>query len=266
MPVRSISLASATIQVFPDAEAACLAAASRIAETVHQAIDARGRATLGLATGATPLPVYRNLVAAHQAGKLSFAQVSTFNLDEYYPMAPTDPQSYRRYMDQHLFNHVDIKSNAAHVFDGTVPETFANEYAAQFDRWIAAEGGLDLQLLGIGRNGHIGFNEPADLPVDQAVRLPSRVMSLHPVTIADAAADFDGEAHVPRQAITLGVGSILMARTILVLAFGAKKAPIVARALEGPITAEVPASLLRTVPAERVTWMVDRAAIADLAI
>ena len=134
---------------------------------------------LGLATGKTPLPVYDRLVALHKAGELSFANVSTYNLDEYYPVKPADPDSYRAYMDRHLFDHVDLQANRAHLFDGTVPESFVAEHAASFDRWIQAEGGLDLQLLGIGRNGHIGFNEPSHLTVEQACKLPSRLMPLH---------------------------------------------------------------------------------------
>ena len=119
--------------------------------------------------------------------------MTTYNLDEYYPISPVDPNSYRAYMHRHLFGHVDLAPNRAHVLDGTVPEAFAAEHAAEFDRWIAADGGLDLQLLGIGRNGHIGFNEPSDLPVDEALRLPTRLVDLHPVTRADAAREFGGE-------------------------------------------------------------------------
>ena len=111
---------------------------------------------------------------------LSFAGVSTFNLDEYYPMGALDPNSYRAYMDRHLFSRVDLAPNRAHVLDGTVPESFAAEHALQFDRWIESEGGLDLQLLGLGRNGHIGFNEPTRLAVDRALALPTRPVELHP--------------------------------------------------------------------------------------
>ncbi len=265
MPVETRAIAGATVHIFPDSEAACHAAANQIARTIHDAVASRGRAVLGLATGQTPLPVYRRLVELNRAKEVSFAKVSTYNLDEYYPMAPGDTQSYRYYMEQHLFQHVDLAVNAAHVFDGTVPASFANEYAAQVDGWIAREGGLDLQLLGIGRNGHIGFNEPSDATTDEAVKLPSRVMNLHTVTITDAAHEFGGEGDVPRQAITLGVGTILAARSILILAFGARKAEIVAQALRGPITPKVPASLLRTLPEGRVTWLVDHAAISAVA-
>jgi glucosamine-6-phosphate deaminase len=263
MSVRTIEIAGATVQVFPDSTLACKAAADFVATTIRDAIAARGRAVLGLATGHTPLPLYDRLVTLHRAGELSFANVSTFNLDEYYPMAPTDPQSYRVYMDKNLFDHIGIPPNQTHLFDGTVPEAFAGEHAAGFDRWIAAEGGLDFQLLGIGRNGHIGFNEPSDLPVDQALTLSSRLMNLHPITLEDATADFGDAALVPRRALTLGVASIVAARSILVLAFGAKKAENLAKALRGPITAEVPASLLQTA-AGRVIWLIDEAAAVGL--
>jgi glucosamine-6-phosphate deaminase len=262
-PVRVLEFAGATVLVFADPLAACHAAADRMAETVQAAVAARGRAVLGLATGATPGPVYERIVALHRAGKLSFANVSTYNLDEYYPISPTDPCGYRAYMHRHLFGHVDLPANQAHVLDGTVPEAFVAEYAAQYDRWIAADGGLDLQLLGLGRNGHIGFNEPADMPVEEALRLPTRLVDLHPITRVDAKRDFGDEASVIPRALTLGVASILAARAILVLAFGPHKAGPVAQALTGPTTARLPGSLLQAVPG-RVTWMLDETAAQEL--
>ena len=263
MSPRSIELAGAIIQIFPDAATACHAAADRIARVIASATAARGRAVLGLATGKTPRSVYARLVERQRSGELAFRNVSTYNLDEYYPIAPTDPQSYRSYMDHALFHHVDIAPNQTHLFDGTVPEAFVADHTAQYDRWIAAEGGLDVQLLGIGRNGHIGFNEPSDLAVEEALKLPSRLMNLAPTTLEDASVDFDHPALVPRRALTLGVAPILGARLILVLAFGAKKAEIVARALTGPMTAQVPATLLRAAGG-RVAWMLDESAAAGL--
>ena len=218
---------------------------------------------MGLATGSTPQAVYAHLVQRHRAGALSFANVSTYNLDEYYPISPLDPRSYRAYMHRHLFSHVDIAPHRAHVLDGTVPEAFAAAHAAEFDRWIEADGGLDLQLLGIGRNGHIGFNEPSDLSVAEALRLPTRLVELHPVTRADAAREFGGVDHVIPRALTMGLAPILAARSIVVLAVGAHKAEIVARALTGPMTAQLPASLLQAV-AEKVTWILDEPAAQGL--
>jgi glucosamine-6-phosphate deaminase len=253
----------ATVLVFDDAQPACRAAADRIAQEVRAALAHRGHAVLGLATGQTPVPLYARLVELHQAGALSFADVTTYNLDEYYPIHPLDPNSYRHYMYRHLFAHVDLAPNRAHVFDGTVPESATAEHAAAYDRWIQAEGGLDLQLLGIGRNGHIGFNEPTELPVALALGLPSRLIELHPSTRASAVRDFGDEALVPRRALTLGVAPILSARSILVLAFGPAKAEPVARALTGPMTAALPASLLQSAGA-RVTWLLDEAAARAL--
>lgn len=264
-PARVMELAGAQVQVFADAPTASEAAADHIARLILDRAETAGKAVLGLATGATPVAVYARLVERHRAGTLPFGRVVSYNLDEYYPISPLDPNSYRAYMHQHLFAHVDIPAHQAHVLDGSVPEAFAAEQAAAFDRWIEAEGGLDLQLLGIGRNGHIGFNEPTDLTVEQAIALPTRMVSLHPTTVADAVKDFGGvEAAVPRRALTVGVGPILAARSILVLAFGPNKADAVARSLTGPMTAQVPGSLLQSA-AGKVTWLIDEAAAAGLA-
>lgn len=263
-PARILNLSGVSVQVFADPRAACPSAAAVIARTIQQAVGLRGQAVIGLATGLTPKPVYAELVALHRAGEISFADVISYNLDEYYPISPLDRNSYRSYMHEHLFRHVDIAPNRAHVFDGTVPESCVAEHAAQYDRWIDADLGLDLQLLGIGRNGHIGFNEPEDRPVGDALSLPSRLVALHPVTLADAAKDFGAQDEVPRRALTVGVAPILAARSILLLAFGPAKADVVARALTGPITAQVPASLLRRAQGP-VTCMLDESAARGLA-
>jgi glucosamine-6-phosphate deaminase len=261
---RSLDVAGAEIRVFPTAAEAGCEAGARIARAVAEARAARGRAVLGLATGGTPIRAYAELVRLHQGGELSFRDVRTYNLDEYYPMSGFDPQSYRFYMNQHLFSKVDLAPNAAHVLDGTVPDAATADHCAEFDRWIAVDGGLDLQLLGIGRNGHIGFNEPSDLPVEAFAALPTRRVALHPVTAADAARDFGGDlAKVPAEALTMGVRPILAARSILILAFGDAKADAVAKALTGPISAAMPASLLRTTSA-KVTWLLDEAAASGL--
>jgi glucosamine-6-phosphate deaminase len=262
-PYRRLELAGASVAIYSNPTGACQAAAERIISSIPLCVEVRGRAVLGLATGATPEPVYARLVEAYKEGSLSFSTVSTYNLDEYYPMGPFDPNSYRSYMHRHLFAHIDLAANRSHVLDGTVPEELADEHASAFDRWIGAEGGLDVQLLGLGRNGHIGFNEPTDLPVERALALRTRLVELHPTTIADAARDFGGEEYVPRRALTMGVASILAARSIVVLAFGERKAEAVARSLRGPITAEVPGSLLQTVPG-KVHWMIDQAAASGI--
>ena len=260
---REQSLAGASVLIFADAATASRAAADRIAAVIRQRIASQGKVVLGLATGSTPIAVYARLVALHHSGELSFADVTSYNLDEYYPISPFDPNSYRSYMRKHLFGEVDILPHRAHVLDGTVPEAFASSHAMEFDRWIEADGGLDLQLLGIGRNGHIGFNEPSEISTEEALNLPTRLIHLHPVTAADASKDFGGEANVIPRALTMGVASILAARSILVLALGENKARAVAEALNGPITSRLPASLLQSVPG-KVTWLLDEAAAKQL--
>ena len=264
VPARSLHFAGMTVQVWTDAEIACRVAGGLLKTTIHEALARRGRAVLGLATGSTPERVYAHLVEEYGSGLLSFRDVTTYNLDEYYPISPLDPNSYRSYMDRHLFSRVDIAPHRAHVLDGTVPEAFAAMHAAEFDRWIEADGGLDVQLLGIGRNGHIGFNEPSDLSVAAALRLPTRLVDLHPVTSADAAREFGGVGRVIPRALTMGVAPILAARSILILVTGAHKAEAVAAALIGPMTAALPASLLQSVAA-KVTWLLDEPAAVRLA-
>lgn len=262
---RNLSTPAGNVLIFAegDPESAARCAADRIRFAVDAAGARRGKAVLGLATGSTPIPVYSQLVQRHREGDLKFNGVITYNLDEYYPISPRDPNSYRTFMHRHLFSQVEIVPNQTHVFDGTVPESAVSEHAEQFDRWIEADGGLDLQLLGIGRNGHIGFNEPSDLSVEQALALPSRIISLHPVTAADAARDFGGDANaVPKRALTMGIKTIFSAREILIIAFGPNKAEAVAKSIHGPVTAEVPGSLLQTI-SSKVTWILDEAA-ADL--
>jgi glucosamine-6-phosphate deaminase len=260
---QSLHRAGMTVEIFGDAATACEAAAGRIAEVIRSASSERGKAVLGLATGSTPEKIYANLAELHRRGELSFRDVVSYNLDEYYPISPVDPRSYRTYMDRHLFSKVDILPNRAHVLDGTVPETFVAEHTAEYDRWIDGDGGLDFQLLGIGRNGHIAFNEPSELSVENALKIPTHLARLHPTTIEDAAGDFGGIEKVIPRALTMGVASILAARSILIVALGPRKAEAVAQSLNGPPTPSVPASLLQTV-ASKVTWILDAPAAGGL--
>ena len=253
----------AEVLVFPDAEAASSAAAAWLAEVIERARRERGHAVLGLPTGSTPKAVYAELVKRHRAGTLSFQGVATYNLDEYYPVSPLDPRSYRFYMHEHLFRHVDISPHRAHLLDGTVPEAFVSSHTIEYDQWIDRDGGLDVQLLGIGRNGHIAFNEPSELSVERALALPSRLVDLHPVTRADAAREFGGAEMVIPRALTMGLAPILAARSIVVLVTGAHKAEITARALRGDMTAQNPGTLLRAAD-DRVTWLLDEPAAAGL--
>jgi len=249
-----------TLIVAATAHDAALTAARIIQGIVNEADRRHVKATLGLATGKTPQAIYAELVRAHRDERISFRHVVTYNLDEYYPISPRDPLSYRTYMHRHLFAQVDLPPESAHVLDGSVPPAFADEACQFFDRWIDADGGLDLQLLGIGRNGHIGFNEPEPhRSVAEFAALPSRKVTLDVVTRADAAADFGGNLDaVPRYALTVGPRVILAARRIVMVALGSSKARIVARALTEDPTTEVPASLLQLPEvAPRVTWILD---------
>ncbi len=213
----------------------CAEVAQRIAELIRR----KPNAVLGLATGSTPVGVYAELARLHREEELDFSQVTTFNLDEYYPMQRDAPQSYHRFMREQLFDHINCENY--HIPDGTPRDLDqVHQDCAQYEAMIAAAGGLDLQLLGIGRSGHIGFNEPGS-PRDSRTRL----VTLDHITRTDAAQDFFGLENVPVRAITMGLGTILEAREIVFMASGTHKAAIVQQALEGKITSKVPASFLR---------------------
>ena len=227
-------------RVHSQADQASAAVAAEIAALIRQRASEKKHCVLGLATGSTPIGVYAELVRLHREEGLSFANVITFNLDEYFPIQPFELQSYRRFMREHLFDLVDIRSEYAHVPDGTIAVEQVVEFCRAYEKRIKEYGGLDLQLLGIGRTGHIGFNEPGS-PSDSRTRL----IALDRVTRLDAASDFFGEEHVPRRAITMGGGTILEARRVIMMAFGEGKSPVVAQAVEGPITPTVAASFLQ---------------------
>ena len=228
------------VSIYATPGEASVVVAHEIAELIRAKSARNETAVLGLATGSTPQGIYEELVRLHREEGLSLRNVVTFNLDEYWPMEPTALQSYRRYMAEYLFNHVDIDPANVHVPDGTVAQEKLGEFCDWYEEQIQAAGGIDLQLLGIGRTGHIGFNEPGS-PRDSRTRL----ITLDKVTRLDAASDFFGEWNVPRKAITMGVGSILSARRVVLLAFGESKAPIIQQAVEGPVTDTVAASFLQ---------------------
>ena len=195
---------------------------------------------LGLATGSSPIGVYQHLVQMHREEGLSFKNVITFNLDEYVPIAPDDHQSYYHFMHEHLFDHIDIAADQIHIPKGDLPQDEVRAYCQAYEDKIAALGGLDFQLLGIGRTGHIGFNEPGSHR-----NSATRLISLDPVTRADAAKDFNGLDKVPTKAITMGINTILNAKRIILLAWGQHKAPIVARTIEGTVSESIPATFLQ---------------------
>ena len=231
--------------------------ADRIIEVIRRETAAKGRAVLGLATGSTPLGVYEELIRRHQAGDVDFARVVTFNLDEYYPMSADSPHSYQRYMWENFFSHVNIVAENAHIPDGATPRDRVAEACADYERAIADAGGIDFQILGIGKTGHVGFNEPGSSATSR-----TRLVTLDTLTRKDAAADFFGEDNVPREAITMGVATILDAREIALLATGEHKAAIVQRAVEGEVSGDVAATFLQRHAA--ATVYLDLAAAAHL--
>jgi glucosamine-6-phosphate deaminase len=231
--------------------------ADRIAAVIRERNAAGKPAVLGLATGSTPIGVYRELVRKHKEEGLSFRHVVTFNLDEYWPMPKDSIHSYHRFMWENLFSQVDIDPANVHIPDGTVPREQVDEYGDKYERAIRDAGGIDFQILGIGKTGHIGFNEPGS-GADSRTRL----ITLDTVTRRDAAADFFGEDYVPREAITMGVASIMDAREIAILATGEHKASIVRRAVEGEIDVEVAATFLQRHP--NTTFYLDLASAAEL--
>ncbi len=245
------------LELYPDSAGASLAVAQRIADLIRERADAGRRCVLGLATGSTPVSVYNHLARMHQQEGLSFANVVTFNLDEYYPVNPLELQSYVRFMREHLFDRVDLPAAQWHVPDGTIPRDEVDAYCRRYEQAIADAGGIDLQLLGIGRTGHIGFNEPGS-----GSQSRTRLISLDHITITDAASDFFGEENVPRKAITMGVGTIMDAREIILMAWGEGKAPVVREAVEGPIMDTIPATYLQRHPA--VTVILDEASSSKL--
>jgi glucosamine-6-phosphate deaminase len=245
------------VTVYDQPADASRAVAREIADLVQQRAAAGKTTVLGLATGSTPVGVYDELIRLHREEGVSFKTVVTFNLDEYWPMQPDALQSYRRFMQEHLFDHVDIPADAIHIPDGTLARDRIPAACAAYEERIRAAGGIDLQILGIGRTGHIGFNEPGS-----TVESRTRLITLDSVTRGDAASDFFGEWNVPRQAITMGVGTILDARRVVLLAFGEHKARIVRKAVEEPPCSHVSASALQGHPDAR--FVLDRAAAARL--
>ncbi|MCA8833069.1 glucosamine-6-phosphate deaminase [Hymenobacter pini] len=243
--------------IYPDSEQASVAVAHQIADLIRQRAAENRSCVLGLATGSTPTRLYEELVRLHREEGLSFQNVVTFNLDEYYPTAPDSLQSYVRFMHEYLFDHIDIRPENVHIPDGTLPQEQVAAFCRRYEEQIREAGGVDLQVLGIGRTGHIGFNEPGSGAASR-----TRLITLDHITRTDAASDFYGEENVPRRAITMGVGTILEARHIVLLAWGEGKAAVVKRMVEGEMTDSVPATYLQQHP--QVQVILDEAAGAEL--
>ncbi|QDV84880.1 glucosamine-6-phosphate deaminase [Planctomycetes bacterium TBK1r] len=244
-------------RVFPEASDASEAAALEIATLVRSRAAEGRTCVLGLATGSTVVNVYSAMVRMHREQGLSFSNVAVFVLDEFLPMEPESLQSHVRFMNEHLFDHIDLPRDQIHIPDGTTPQDELAEYCLMFENEIAELGGIDMLILGIGRTGHIGFNEPGS-----GTDSRTRPITLDAMTRIDAASNFFGVENVPRRAITMGVGTILDARRIILLAFGEGKSSIVARAIEGEIAPAVPATFLQQ--HDDVEFFLDSAAAANL--
>lgn len=245
------------VKIFEDDKQASRAVARRIAQLIRHK-TAQGQPTvLGLATGHTPINVYRELIRLHREDGLDFSRVITFNLDEYWPMPADRLQSYHRWMGENLFNHINIPPQNIHIPQGDIAEADIEDYCRQYEAKMRTVGGLDLQILGVGRSGHIGFNEPGSARDSRTRRI-----HLDTITRKDAASEFFGEENVPEMAITMGIGTILEAREICMLAFGEHKAPVIKRAVEGEITVNVAASFLQE--HSQATFYLDGAAAAEL--
>lgn len=245
-------------KIFKDSKDASKAVANEIADLIRERQKQGRNCILGLATGSSPKSVYAELIKMHKNDGLSFKNVISFNLDEYYPMEPDSLQSYWRFMKEQLFDHVDIPKENYFIPDGTLPEDKIKAYCEEYERKIDQLGGLDFQLLGIGGNGHIGFNEPGSLQNSR-----TRLMMLDHSTRVAAASDFGGSlVKVPKKAITLGVSKILNAKRVVLLAWGERKAPVIAEAVEGRVSETVPASYLQTHP--NTLFVIDERAASDL--
>ena len=245
------SRVSPTVVVCDQADQAALLVAERIAESIR----AKPEIVLGLATGGTPLGIYRELVRMHREESLDFSNVTTFNLDEYVGLGPKHPQSYRFFMQQQLFDHINIKPSNTHVPNGLASDIEA--HAREYEASVRAAGGIDLQLLGIGENGHIAFNEPGS-PADSRTRR----VDLTEATIEANSRFFSSMDDVPRHAITMGIATILDAKRIILMASGKRKANAIREAIEGPINESCPASQLQR--SGDVTFVLDAAAAAQL--
>jgi glucosamine-6-phosphate deaminase len=226
------------------------------AEIVANAVRRNPALRLGLATGSTMLGMYKELMRLHREESLNFSHVVTFNLDEYLGLSAIHPQSFHHFMHQNFFSHVNVPATNIHIPDGTITANY-DRYCRSYEEGVRDAGGIDLQILGIGRNGHIGFNEPTS-----SLGSRTRLKVLSKETIDDNRKFFEADEKVPECAITMGIGTILEAKRILLLASGASKATAIAQAIEGPVTASVTASALQLHP--EVTFIVDQQAGAQL--
>lgn len=250
-------MSSPACRVFDSPDAAARELASEVSQLIRSRAAEGRQAVLGLATGNTPLPFYRELIRLHREEGLSFANVVSFNLDEYLGLTRDHPETYWTFMHRNLFAHIDLPAAQINLPSGELEESDIPAHCAAYEARIHAAGGLDFQLLGIGRTGHIGFNEPGSPKNSRTRRI-----DLDAITRQDAAPAFGGLDRVPTHAITMGCGTILEARRIVLLAWGQAKAAIVREALRGPVTAQVSASFLQEHP--NAAFFLDRGAASAL--
>jgi glucosamine-6-phosphate deaminase len=229
------------IIILPTAAEASEVAARLIARQVRE----KPSSVLGLATGSTPCKLYQLLARMHREDGLDFSKATTFNLDEYVNLDPTHPASYHQFMEENFFSHVNVRRESVHIPDGMVADVPA--HCADYERAIRKAGGIDLQILGLGSDGHLGFNEPGS-----SLASRTRIKTLTERTRSDNARFFTGAQEVPHHVITMGLGTIMESRMCLLLAFGKAKAEAVAASVEGPVTASVPGSLLQFHPQAKV--------------
>lgn len=243
--------------IFRSSEIGSKLVAQEMAHLIREKQAANQKCILGLATGSSPIKVYEELIRLHQEEGLSFHNVITFNLDEYYPMEKSNVESYHYFMHENLFKYIDIKPENIHIPNGMVLQENLDQYCLEYEDLILKAGGLDFQLLGIGRTGHIGFNEPGSHS-----NSGTRSITLNHITRVDAAPSFLGINHVPRRAITMGIGTIKKAKRIVLLAWGENKASIIKETIEGEISSQVPATYLQA--HTNTTFVLDHAASSEL--
>ena len=243
--------------IFQNSQEASIVVAQEIAELIRKKAKENKNCVLGLATGSSPIKVYEELVRMYKEEGLSFANVITFNLDEYFPMDKDNIQSYHYFMHEHLFDHIDIHPDNIHIPDGSIKSEDIYQYCIDYEMQIKKAGGLDFQLLGIGRTGHVGFNEPGS-----HLNSGTRSITLDHLTRADAAPAFLGIDNVPRKAITMGIGTIKKAKRIVLLAWGINKAHIIKQTIEGEVSSNVPATYLQS--HENTTFILDTEASSEL--
>jgi len=245
------------LEIFPNATAGSAFVAKKIADLIREKEKNKQRCVLGLSTGKSPLKLYAELIRMHREEGLSFRNVVAFNLDEYYPIQRTAPQSYYRFMKENLFNHIDIDPKNCFIPNGELSKDAMKEFCKGYEQAIIDAGGIDLQILGIGSNGHIGFNEPGSSRFSK-----TRVTPLENSTRLSNAGDFESVTQVPRLSVTMGISTILNSRKIILMAWGSSKAPALQKSLEGNETEEIPASLLQQ--HEDTLFVADEAAAAEL--